>query len=100
MEPKQLMAPRCRTSAEGALVEKPASGYLFYIDKIAGTKPTLYLMSLSASGYAETVAKIDEIPESLITDALVENKEREYFGMLPINKSIQDWLKAQLGIQE
>jgi len=53
-----------------------------------GKKPTLFLMCHTAAGYAETVATIDEIPDDPITEAIEENKQKEYFGMYPINKKI------------
>lgn len=100
VEPKQLMEPRCRIGEEGKETKKNIHGYIFYIDKMAGMKPVLYLMCNTASGYAETIGKIDEIPDELIAEAIEENKDRVYFGMYPINKKIKDWLKRELGIKE
>jgi len=98
IEPKQLMEPRCRITKEGKEEMRTISGYIFYIDKM-GKKPTLFLMCHTSTGYAETVAKIDEIPDELIAEAIKENKNKEFFGMCPINKKIEDWLKKELGIQ-
>jgi len=99
IEPKQLMEPRCRITKEGKEERKTISGYLFYIDRM-GSKPTLFLMCHTASGYAETVLSIDKIPDDLIAEAIEENKNKEYFGMYPINKKIESWLKKELGIEE
>ena len=99
IEPKQLMEPRCRITKEGKEERKIISGYLFYIDRM-GSKPTLFLMCHTASGYAETVLSIDKIPDVLIAEAIEENKNKEYFGMYPINKKIENWLKKELGIEE
>jgi len=96
IEPKQLMEPRCRITKEGKKEMRTIAGYLFYIDKM-GKKPTLFLMSHTSMGYAETVSKIDEIPDELIAEAIKENKNKEFFGMCPINKKIEDWLKKELG---
>jgi hypothetical protein len=79
---------------------KTINGYLFYIDKMTAKKPTLFLMCHTSGGYAETVAKIDEIPDELIAEAIEENKTKEYFGMYPINKKIESWLKQELGIKD
>ena len=98
IEPKQLMEPRCKITTEGKEEWKIINGYLFYIDKM-GNKPTLFLMCHTAAGYAETVAKIGEIPDDLIAAAIEENKQKEYFGMYPINKSIEKWLKKALAIE-
>jgi hypothetical protein len=98
MEPKQLMDPAYTINAEGRQEKRILRGYIFYIDQMAGDKPTLFLMCHTGSGFAKTVAKIEEIPDELITAALEENKGREYFGMCPINKKIEEWLKKQCGL--
>ena len=99
MEPKQLMEPRLRITEEGKQVEKIIRGYIFYIDKMSVDKPGLFLMCHTTMGYAETVANIDEIPDELIAEAIEENKGKEYFGMYPINKKLEAWLKKELGLQ-
>lgn len=99
MEPKQLMEPRLRITEEGKQVEKIIRGYIFYIDKMSGDKPGLFLMCHTTMGYAETVANIDETPDELIAEAIEENKGKEYFGMYPINKKLEAWLKKELGLQ-
>jgi hypothetical protein len=99
IEPKQLMEPRCKMTKNGKEERKIISGYLFYIDKM-GDKPALFLMCHTSMGYAETMAKIDDIPDDLIAEAIEENKEKEYFGMCPINKRIENWLKKELGIEQ
>ncbi len=99
IEPKQLMEPRCRITEEGKQEIKTITGYLFYIDKMTSKKPTLFLMCHTSTGYAETVAKIDEIPDELIAEAIEEKKDKEYFGVCPSNKKIENWLKKELGVQ-
>jgi hypothetical protein len=54
-------------------------------------------MCHTSMGYAETMAKIDEIPDYLLTEAIEENKEKEYFGICSINKRIENWLKKGVG---
>jgi hypothetical protein len=98
IEPKQLMEPRCRITKEGKKENNIIQGYIFYIDRITSKRPTLFLMLHTSGGYAETVARIEEIPQELISEAVEENKAREYFGMYPINKKIQHWLKNEIGI--
>ena len=93
------MEPRCKITQEGKEEWKIISGYLFYIDKM-GKKSALFLMCHTAAGYAETGAKIDEIPDDLIAEAIEENKNKEYLGMYPINKKIEIWLKKEIGIKE
>ena len=101
IEPKQLMEPRYTITAEGKKeTKKIRSGYLFYIDKMSGKKPSLFLMCHTNTGYGETVALISEIPDELITEAIEENKSKEFFRMYPINKKIENWLKKELGLNE
>ncbi len=57
-------------------------------------------MCHTSMGYAETMAKIDEIPDYFLAEAIEENKQIEYFGMYPINKRIENWLRKELGIEE
>ncbi|NWF75695.1 MAG: hypothetical protein HXY53_03820 [Nitrospirae bacterium] len=99
IEPKQLMEPKYRKNEDGKIEKKILRGYMFYIDKMAKKKPTLFLMCHTTMGYAETVAMIEEIPDEMIVEAMEENKDREYFGMFPINKKIENWLKKELARQ-
>lgn len=96
-EPKDLMEPRCKVTAEGTELRDTIKGYIFYIDTM-NKEPQLFLMRHTAADYGETLAKIDEIPQALLLEAIEENKQRAYFKMYPINKTIQDWLKKELGL--
>jgi len=97
-EPKRLMEPVCKTTKEGKPVKK-SECYIFYIET-KDKKPGLFLMVVKSSGYAETVAHIEEIPDEMLTEAIQENRDKEYFRMYPINKEIEAWLKRGFGIQE
>jgi len=96
-EPKQLMQPRCGTGAEGAGAKPPPSGYILYIETME-KQPGLFLMIQNASGYAETFAKIDEVPDALLAEAVAENRSKEYCKMYPINHTLKEWLKGALGV--
>jgi hypothetical protein len=99
VEPKRLMEPWItKTEAEGA--KKRFTGFVFYIEKISRNKPALYVMFQSKGGYAETFAHIKEIPLALLEEAVEEGRERQYFGMYPINSRIKEWLKKELGISD
>ncbi|MFZ5997433.1 MAG: DVU0772 family protein [Nitrospirota bacterium] len=97
LEPKDLMEPRTKVTAEGVKRREPIKGYVFYIDT-ADDKPILFLMRHTAADYAETLARIDEIPRELLAESVEENKARAYFRMYPINKKVEAWLKKELGI--
>src|SRR5512147_3164035 len=90
MEPKQLMEPR--------LTRDVIKGYILYIDTM-DKKPTLFLMRHTSADYAETLARIDEIPQELLDEAVQENQDRQYFGMYPINKKVESWLKKEFGLK-
>jgi hypothetical protein len=98
-EPRQLMEPRYSIGESGEKIKHILRGYIFYIDKLAEDKPKLFLMCQTGSGYAETVAMIDEAPDDLIAEAITENLSKEYFSMYPINKKIADWIKKECGIE-
>ncbi len=100
IEPKQLMEPTYFINEEGKKEKKILRGYMFYIDRMSDTKPGLFLMCHTGSSYAETIAKVNEIPDELVNEAIEENKNKEYFGMVPINKKIEAWLKKELGIEK
>ncbi|BCB95800.1 hypothetical protein JZK55_07220 [Dissulfurispira thermophila] len=97
LQPKDLMEPRCLITDEGIKKREPIKGYVFYIDTM-DKKPILFLMRHTAADYAETLAQIDEIPQELLIEAVEENKDKAYFGMYPINKKIEDWLKKELKV--
>ena len=96
LEPKDLMEPRSSITDEGIKTRETIKGYVFYIDTM-DKKPILFLMRHTAADYAETLAQIDEIPQDLLLEAVKENKNKAYFGMYPINKKVEDWLKKELG---
>jgi hypothetical protein len=98
-EPKQLMQPRCGKAGEGSGSAAPSSGYILYIETME-KKPGLFLMIQNAAGYAETFAKISDVPDDLITEAVRENKSKEYSKMYPINNRLKEWLKTELGVTE
>lgn len=95
--PKDLMNPVISLNDKGVNRKDHIKGYVFYIDT-ADEKPVLSLMRHTAAGYAETLAQIEEIPQSLLLEAIEENKQLEYFMMYPINKTVKDWLHKALGI--
>jgi hypothetical protein len=97
-EHRQLMQSSFKT---GGASNKPAvksAGYIFYIETM-DKKPGLFLMIQNASGHAETLAKIADVPDELISDAIEENKEKKFSGMYPISRKMADWLKKELAVQ-
>jgi len=99
LEPKDLMETKFKKTDAGVATREAGElkGYVFYVEAM-GKKPALFLMRHTAVEYGETVAQIDEIPDELLTEAIEENKARHYFGMYPINKKVEAWLRKELGI--
>lgn len=97
IKPRDLMESRFHAKEEGFKEREPIRGYIFYIET-SGKKPTLFLMMHTSGGYAETVAQIDEISPELLLEAIEDGKDDACFGMYPINKKIEDWLKKELGV--
>lgn len=96
-EPSHLMRSSIRARADGTLPPPPRSGYILYIETME-KHPALFLMIQNASGYAETFAKIDDVPQHLLEEAVQQNREKEYCKMYPIHEALRDWLKQALGI--
>lgn len=97
-DPIQLVPPKCPKPGAEPVQKLNISGFILYIEA-AGRKPSLSLMLHKASGYAETLARIEGVPDELISLAIQENKEKEYCGMYPLNKQLKDWLEKELGVQ-
>ena len=97
LEPKNLMESRFKKTGDSTEARAEIKGYVCYIETM-GEEPILFLMRHTAKEYGETVAQIHEIPTELLREAVEENKEKHYFGMYPINKTVEAWLKRELGV--
>ena len=98
-EPKQLMQARCGVAGKGSEPSNSPSGYILYIETME-KNPGLFLMMQNSDGFAETVAKIGDVPDDLLMEAVQENKSREFCKMYPINRKLKELLKRELGIAE
>ncbi len=96
VEPKEVMSPRCLKEGDKLVYKGPIKGYIPYIDT-SGAKPVLFIMRHTQMDYGETIARIDEIPEEMLIEAVNENRDKICFGMCPINEKIKQWLKKELG---
>ncbi len=97
IQPQELMSPRCLKEGDKLVYKGSIKGYIPYIDT-TGKKPVLFIMRHTAMHYGETIARIDEIPEEMLNEAINENKDKICFGMCPINEKIKQWLKKELGV--
>jgi len=98
LEPRDLMEPRSKLTDEGTSLRDQIKGYVFYIETM-DNNPALFLMRHTAMDFAETLAKIDEIPQELLLGAIEENKAKEYFRMYPINSRVKAWLRKELRLE-
>ncbi|MEN2994119.1 MAG: DVU0772 family protein [Thermodesulfovibrio sp.] len=96
IEPHKIMSPRCIKEGDRISYREKIKGYIPYID-ITGKKPILFIMRHTAMDFGETIARIDEIPEEMLNEAINENRDKICFGMCPINEKIKQWLKKELG---
>lgn len=96
IEPHEIMSPRCLKEGDRISYREKIKGYIPYID-LTGKKPMLFIMRHTAMDFGETIARIDEIPEEMLNEAINENKDKICFGMCPINEKIKQWLKKELG---
>lgn len=97
VDPTVVMEPVIVQEGSTIKCKDPLKGYVFYIET-SGKKPELFLMIHKSNCFGETIAKIEEIPNELLTEAVEENKARIKFGMCPINEKIKVWLKRELGL--
>lgn len=97
LDPTEIMEPVIIQEGSEILCKDPIKGYVFYIET-SWKKPELFLMMHKSNCYGETIAKIEEIPNELLMEAIEENKDRIKFGMCPINDKIKAWLKKELGL--
>lgn len=96
VSPYEVMSSRVVKEGDKIVYKKPPKGYIPYIDT-AGDKPALFIMRHTAIDYGETIAKIDEIPQELLEEAVAENSDKICFCMCPINEKVKQWLKKELG---
>ncbi|MBI5025859.1 MAG: hypothetical protein HZC12_03845 [Nitrospirae bacterium] len=95
--PEILFQPLFPRTTEGYQEKvKEREGYMFYIE-IVNSKPTLMVMN-TFQNMSVTVGWIEGVPEELLRDA-VENKAKECkAGMYPIDETLKEWLKKELGL--
>lgn len=96
-DPTEVLEPIVKAEGDRIVCKEPVKGYIFYIET-TGSKPELFLMIHKTNYFGETIAKIEEIPEQLLHEAVEENKDKIKFGMCPINDKIKQWLKKELGV--
>ncbi|MDI1471001.1 MAG: hypothetical protein QMD43_02315 [Thermodesulfovibrio sp.] len=96
-DPTKVMEPIVVQEGSTIVCKEPVKGYVFYIET-SGKKPELFLMMHKTNYFGETIAKIDEIPQELINEAVEENKSKIKYGICPINEKIKLWLKKELGL--
>ncbi len=96
-DPTKVMEPLVVKEGSTIVCKKPVKGYVFYIET-SGKKPELFLMMHKGNAFSETIAKIDNIPQEMLNEAVEENRKLIKYGICPINEKIKMWLKKELGL--
>ncbi len=96
-DPTKIMEPIIIQEGSNIVCKEPVKGYVFYIET-SGKKPELFLMMQKANYFSETIAKIEEIPEEMLKEAINENEHLIKYNICPINDKIKNWLKKELGL--
>lgn len=91
--PRVLFDPDRGTGKEASKVN--VDGYMLYVEVIDSV-PVLVIMKNKYS-MSKTVAYLDGIPEDLLKEAAHCTTEECVAGMYPITKSLEAWLKKELG---
>jgi len=95
--PRMVMEPRFHSKPEDLQKLQEIAGYIFYIESQCAP-PALMIMKVGKTDITNTVGKIDEIPEDIVSRAIENPSEQPSHGMYPINDEIRAWLKKELGI--
>ncbi len=95
--PQILVQPRFQSLPEDLRKLKEIAGYMFYIEGEC-SPPALMLLKIGQTDITSTIAKIDEIPNELIQEAINSPVNPPVYGMYEITNNIKEWLRKELGI--
>lgn len=95
--PEMVMEPRFQNRTEDLKKLEQLVGYMFYIESQC-KPPALMLMRIGKTDMATTVGKVDEIPETLVREAIDKPVHPGVNGMFAITEQIKSWLKGELGL--
>ncbi|MDA8387471.1 MAG: hypothetical protein M0Z58_02250 [Nitrospiraceae bacterium] len=95
--PEVLFKPRFVHSENQADLIKETQGFSFYVEYMEGLpKPALMAMKTYCLR-SKTLARITDVPEGLLWEAVRDRGVKDISGMYPLNRALEDWIKAQLG---
>lgn len=97
--PEFLFKPRFVGTGEKKDIKlaKETNGYMFYIDYM-GREAKLMLMR-TIDMMSTTVGEVEGVPQDILQRAVKAEGVKPIAGMYPINREIEDWLKAGLGLK-
>ena len=95
--PEVIFSPRFLTPETRQQAYEETHGYMFYIDRLEGERPTLMLMRTKELR-SSTVGYVEDVPQELMDAALAREGLKDYCGMYPLDEAVTKWLKQQLGI--
>ncbi len=97
VSPKILVQPRFQSQPEDLQKLKEIAGYMFYVEGEC-SPPALMLLKIGKTDITSTIAKIDEIPDALVREAISSPVNPPVHGMYEITDNIKEWLRKELGI--
>ncbi len=97
VSPKILVQPRFQSQPEDLQKLKEIAGYMFYVEGEC-SPPALMLLKIGKTDITSTIAKIDEIPDALVREAISSPVNPPVHGMYEITDDIKEWLRKELGI--
>ena len=97
VSPKILVQPRFQSQPEDLQKLKEIAGYMFYVEGVC-SPPALMLLKIGKTDITSTIAKIDEIPDALVREAISSPVNPPVHGMYEITDNIKEWLRKELGI--
>ena len=97
VSPQILVQPRFQSQPEDLQKLKDIAGYMFYVEGEC-SPPALMLLKIGKTDITSTIAKIDEIPDALVQEAIRSPVNPPVHGMYEITDNIKEWLRKELGI--
>ena len=97
VSPQILVQPRFQSQPEDLQKLKDIAGYMFYVEGEC-SPPALMLLKIGKTDITSTIAKIDEIPDGLVQEAIRSPVNPPVHGMYEITDNIKEWLRKELGI--
>ena len=95
--PHMVMEPRFHSRPEDLKKLGEITGYMFYVEGEC-EPPALMLMKTGKTDITSTIARVEDIPQEIVSRAVESPVQPAVHGMYSITDEIRDWLKKELGL--